>query len=372
MDPRTIAEIQEIVRSQPELAVRGAGTKTALGPPGEAAVVEMSGLSGLLEYHAGEFTFTALAGTPVGDVEQALAQHGQFLPFDPVLVERGATLGGTVASGLSGPGRYRYGGVRDFILGVRLVDGLGNLVSAGGKVVKNAAGFDLPKLVVGSLGRFGVLVELSFKVFPRPAAAETLSFIYNSFNEAVFALNRLAGRPLELLALELDPEGEQAAVRVRLAGAPDTFTARRRRLTSELGRDAANILEAEADAGFWRARREFAWVPPGSLLVKVPITPQRVGALDLKLSAAGAMRQYSAGLSQAWVAWPGATDDLSQMLSDLGLSGLAVLSPVGRPLDRLPGRDYLGIHPDDIFYRRVRAALDPLGKLEGYAAHYSR
>ena len=108
-----------------------------------------------------------------------LAEHGQYLPFDPPLAAAGATLGGTVAAGLSGPGRYRYGGVRDFVLGVRFVDGMGNLVRGGGKVVKNAAGFDFPKLMVGSLGRLGVLAELSFKVFPQPPAFATLAVSYH-------------------------------------------------------------------------------------------------------------------------------------------------------------------------------------------------
>jgi glycolate oxidase FAD binding subunit len=97
-----------------------------------------------LAYEPGEFTFTALAGTPVGEVKQLLAEQGQYLPFDPLLVERGATLGGVVAAGTAGPGRYRYGGVRDLLMGVRFVDGLGRLVGGGGQVVKESAGVDVP------------------------------------------------------------------------------------------------------------------------------------------------------------------------------------------------------------------------------------
>src|SRR5437660_7832676 len=134
----------------------------------------MTGLSGIVEYEPSEFTFTALAGTRVTEIAEALRKRGQYLPFDPMWQEAGATLGGTVASGLSGPGRFRFGGLRDFILGVRFVDGTGRLLRMGGKVVKNAAGFDLPKFFVGSLGRFGVLAELTFKVFPRPPSRLTL------------------------------------------------------------------------------------------------------------------------------------------------------------------------------------------------------
>ena len=157
--PASIAEVQAAVRAAPpgnRILARGRGTKPPLSTPPEGAVaLDVSGLSGISEYEPGEFTFTALAGTPISEIAAALAEHGQFLPFDPPLVEAGATLGGTVAAGLSGPGRYRYGGVRDFILGVRYVDGAGEVVRTGGKVVKNAAGFDISKLMVGSLGAFG-------------------------------------------------------------------------------------------------------------------------------------------------------------------------------------------------------------------------
>ena len=111
----------------------------------------------------------AAPATPVAEIERRLAAHGQYLPFEPPLAGCGATLGGTVASGLNGPGRYRYGGVRDFLLGGTFVDGEGRLVRGGGKVVKNAAGFYLHHLLLGSLGRLGIFVELTFKVFPRRA-----------------------------------------------------------------------------------------------------------------------------------------------------------------------------------------------------------
>jgi len=158
IQPTTIDEVQKAVAGSTRVVARGSGTKRGLGAlEGDATVLDLSRLSGVLEYEPGEFTFTALAGTPVAVVNRLLAEHGEYLPFDPLLAEGGATLGGTVAAGLSGSGRYRFGGVRDFILGVRFVDGTGALVRGGGKVVKNAAGFDLPKLMVGSLGQYGAL-----------------------------------------------------------------------------------------------------------------------------------------------------------------------------------------------------------------------
>src|SRR6188474_3320713 len=173
--PQTPAELADAIRATPRVLAVGARTKQRLSAIDDGVtLLSTRALSGIVEYEPSEFTFTALAGTPVREIAAALAERGQYLPFDPLLVEAGATLGGTVAAGLSGPGRFRFGGLRDFILGVRFVDGLGRLLRMGGKVVKNAAGFDLPKFFVGSLGRFGVLTELTFKVFPRPAASRTL------------------------------------------------------------------------------------------------------------------------------------------------------------------------------------------------------
>ncbi len=172
VQPVTVAEVQEAVRSFERIALRGGGTKPGLAAAVDGVtVLDMRGLSGIVEYEPDEFVFTALAGTPVAEVAALLAEHGQYLPFDPPFVDAGATLGGATAAGLSGPRRYRYGGVRDFVIGVRFVDGRGDVVRGGGKVVKNAAGFDLPKLMAGSLGRLGALVEpyaSSSLRWPRP------------------------------------------------------------------------------------------------------------------------------------------------------------------------------------------------------------
>src|SRR5574341_553876 len=188
----SVLEIQEIIRTHPRIAARGGGSKTALQPCSKGVtLVDMTGLQGLIEYQPEEFTFTAWAGSRVADIQAALSEHGHYLPFDPVLVEHGATLGGTVASGLSGAGRYRYGGLRDFLLGVKFLDGMGNLVRSGGRMVKNAAGFDLSKFMVGSLGQYGILVELTFKVFPGPATYATLQVAFPSLVEAMQAITRL-------------------------------------------------------------------------------------------------------------------------------------------------------------------------------------
>jgi len=173
--PEAVQVLQRELRCHERVLPRGGGSKPALStPPEGVAVLDVSGLRGITEHDPDELTVTALAGTPVAAVRDALAAHGQHLPFDPPLVAAGATLGGVVAAGTSGPGRFRHGGVRDFVIGARFLDGDGELVGGGGRVVKNAAGFDLPRLLVGSMGRLGVLVEVAFKVFPAPPAWGTL------------------------------------------------------------------------------------------------------------------------------------------------------------------------------------------------------
>ncbi|MDR5710043.1 MAG: FAD-binding protein [Armatimonadota bacterium] len=349
--PSTATEVQEIVRERRSVLPRGGGTKTALSTPAsEVTVLDLSRLSGVLEYDPAEFTFTALAGTPVRAVEEMLEAHGQFLPFDPPFSASGATLGGTVASGLSGPRRYRYGGVRDFVLGVRFVDGTGALVRGGGRVVKNAAGFDFPKLMVGSLGQLGVLVELTFKVFPARRAHATLRVAYAGFEEAVESLVRLGASHFDLEALELHPPG---ILWVRVGGLAESLEARIARLVAFLGA-RAEILRGEEERAVWEGAREFAWVPPGTCLVKVPVTPRRLAGLEARLARSGALRRYSVGGTCAWVAWPGELGLLHRMLVELGLAGLCVLGP--------PGRGKLGEWEGEAFARRVRRALDPHGK----------
>lgn len=170
-----LGRVRERLRESGRLHPQGGRSKPALAATDEADALELGQCQGVLEYEPSEFTFTALAGTPVAEVVALLVEHGQYLPFDPMLVSRGATLGGTIAANSAGPGRYRYGGIRDFLIGVRFADGRGNLVQGGGKVVKNAAGFDFPKFFVGSLGRFGVLLEVTFKVFPQRRLCHTES-----------------------------------------------------------------------------------------------------------------------------------------------------------------------------------------------------
>jgi glycolate oxidase FAD binding subunit len=358
--PATIDELQDIVRRRATVQVAGGGSKPALSA---GANVSLGRLAGVVEYEPSEFTFTALAGTPIATIEQMLAERGQYLPFDPPLVEAGATLGGTVAAGLSGPGRFRFGGVRDFLLGVRLVNGDGELVRGGGKVVKNAAGFDLPKLMVGSLGQFGILVELSCKVFPRPAAWATVAVELPEFASALTLMELLAVSPLELACLDLELP---ARLWLRLAGLPESLARRVERLRGVIDGRWRQISEQD-EARIWRDVREFAWVPPEHGLVKIPLGPRQIPTLEQALVelAASVPRRYSVGGNVVWLAWPSKipAQQLDALLRSLGLAAIPLTGTwPAVPLGESHGQSFAGrllsvFDPQQKFQRLVPATI---------------
>ncbi|MBI5769130.1 MAG: FAD-binding protein [Verrucomicrobia bacterium] len=338
LSPGSISNLVECVRSAPRVIAIGAGTKPRLSRVA-TDVVRLSTLklSGIVEYEPSEFTFTALAGTPLRDIAAALAEKGQYLPFDPMLAEAGATLGGTVAAGLSGPGRFRFGGLRDFILGVRFVDGEGRLLRLGGKVVKNAAGFDLPKFFVGSAGRFGALAEISFKVFPRAVTALTLRIEAGDAVAVGRILAEAANTRWELDALEAVPA--ERAVMTRLVGPAAAIEVLAKEI---LGRWPGAVLgEAEA-AAFWRGTAEFAWAHPGGTLVKVAVTPADVPAL---LSLPAAHVRVSAGGNAGYVSLPGGAALPELRWPAVTLRGEAPLWPGAKPRFEI--------------MRAVKSSLDP-------------
>ncbi len=342
------AAIQDAIKQGRKLRVRGGGSKAALS---QGANLELRDLSGVGEYTPQEYTFTALAGTPLAVVDDMLSAEGQHLPFDPPFADAGATLGGTVAAGMSGPGRFRYGGVRDFLLGVVFVDGRGEVVTGGGKVVKNAAGFDFPKLMVGSLGRFGVLCELTFKVFPRPETYATLR-LETGFAHANTLMTRLAGSGFETWALELHPTPAATQLLARFGGLEAALPGRLERVQTFLG-SAGEVVTGDAEAQLWRAANTFSWTPPGHALVKIAHSPRHVGELERVLEPFSAPHRYGVGGNVCYLAWPDDRDALEQLLSARGLSGLALTGSWRNP--------QLGPRTGGAFLRRVESVFDPHG-----------
>ncbi len=354
--PESLEALTEAVRSIPRLLPVGAGTKARLVAT-DAARVTLTRLSGILEYDPGEFTFTALAGTPVREVVAALAEKGQYLPFDPLQVEAGSTLGGVIASGISGPGRLRYGGVRDFILGVRMVDGAGRLLRFGGKVVKNAAGFDVPKFLVGSLGRFGVIAEATFKVFPRPEACRTLRLAVPSLSAAVELAGSLGRSRFDPEAVDVLPD--DGGLLVRLAGPEAAMDAL---VADLLQRHPGECLPEAVASGLWQRLNGFAWHSDGDVLCKIPCHRGVVEPLNAALREAGARVHWSAGFNVAFVSLPapaasgGALDRLSVLVAGWGLTALTLDGAA--PL-------LWGSRPDHRIGTAVKQALDPDDRCPG-------
>jgi glycolate oxidase FAD binding subunit len=240
------AQIAETVRRAAEtrttLCIRGGGTKDFYGNTPRGAVLDVRACAGIVSHQPSELVVTARAGTPLADIEAALAQHAQMLPFEPPHFGAGATFGGCVAAGLSGPRRPYAGGVRDFVLGVRMINGRGEILRFGGEVMKNVAGYDVSRLMAGSLGTLGVVTEVSLKVLPMPRCEQTLA-LEASAGDAIRLMNEWGGQPLPLSAsCHLDKR-----LYLRLSGSEAGVRAARAHLGGEEMRGADE---------FWRALRE--------------------------------------------------------------------------------------------------------------------
>jgi len=243
-----VRSLQERVRSaaanREQLVIRAGGTKDFYGNRTDATLDQLDPRKycGLLDYEPTELSLTACSGTPLSEIERALEKHNQMLAFEPPHFGSTATLGGVIASGLAGPRRLSAGSVRDFVLGATLLDGRGNVLTFGGKVMKNVAGYDVSRALAGSLGTLGLILDVSLKVVPRPAVEQTLKFELAE-SEAIQLTNSWAGQPLPVSATAwLD-----GVLSVRLSGS----NAGVRAACAKLGGDPLNSA-----AEFWDQLRE--------------------------------------------------------------------------------------------------------------------
>ena len=210
-------------RSGTALRIRGNGTKDWYGQELNGEPLDTTAYSGIISYDPTELVVTARAGTNLREIGKALAEKKQMLAFEPPRFDGLATVGGIVASGLSGPRRQAVGSVRDFVLGTVLMDGKGETLHFGGQVMKNVAGYDVSRLLTGSLGTLGLILEVSLKVLPRPFAQHSLQFAMSE-QDALHQLNVWGGQPLPLSAscwvngnLYVRLSGAQAAVDAAIA-----------------------------------------------------------------------------------------------------------------------------------------------------------
>lgn len=226
------------------LCLRGGGTKRFHGRMPTGEVFDLRANSGVVAHEPTELVVTVRGGTPLAELEAVLAEKGQYLAFEPPHFGAEATVAGCVAAGLSGPRRASMGAVRDFMLGVKLLDGRGEILKFGGQVMKNVAGYDVSRLVAGSLGTLGIVLEVSLKVLPRPVAEATLCFALDEVS-ALRRLNEWGGQPLPVSA-SLWHEG---VLHLRLSGAEAAVRAAAAKLGGER-------LDEAAGAALWAAVRE--------------------------------------------------------------------------------------------------------------------
>ncbi|MDP1607625.1 MAG: glycolate oxidase subunit GlcE [Rhodocyclaceae bacterium] len=219
--------IQAASRDAP-LCIRGGGSKDFYGQAPRGELLETRAHTGVLAYEPTELVITARCGTPLAEIEATLVEQGQCLAFEPPRFGENSTIGGAVAAGLSGPRRVSAGAVRDFVLGVKILDGAAHELNFGGQVMKNVAGYDVSRVMAGSLGTLGLLLEMSLKVLPKPVAEATLCFAMPQA-AALDKLNRWAGQPLPIVASTWQDD----MLSVRLAGARAAIAAAEQMLGGE-------------------------------------------------------------------------------------------------------------------------------------------
>ena len=247
-------QILNAAKTNTSLSIEGGGTKAWYGNPNHFAKLDTRTYSGILEYQPEELVITACTGTPLKEIEAALKEKNQVLAFEPPHFGKHATFGGAIAAGLAGPGRISVGNFRDFVLGARIIDGKGQDLAFGGKVMKNVAGYDVSRLLPGSMGTLSLLLEASVKVLPKPAATATLR-CQISQAKALRILNEWAGQPLPLSASCWIGNGEDTdgELTIRLAGAAAAVKAAIPLISSLV---QAKEIDPETADIFWDDLRE--------------------------------------------------------------------------------------------------------------------
>jgi len=241
----TIVErVRAAAASRAPLAVAGGRTKDFYGGTRAGEPLDLRPLTGISSYEPTELVVTVRAGTPLAELEAALAERRQCLPFEPPRFAAGGTVGGMVAAGLAGPARASVGGVRDYVLGATMLNGRAEVVSFGGQVMKNVAGYDVSRLLAGSMGVLGPILEVSLKVMPQPPARATLRFELEQA-EALKRVNAWAGQPLPLSASAWWSD----MLVVRLAGAAAAVES----AAAQLGGERVDPVLADA---FWNGLRD--------------------------------------------------------------------------------------------------------------------
>ncbi len=370
MRPESEAELAEAISGTSDpFHIRGSGTR-AVGVTTASQVLETGGLSGISLYEPGALTLVARAGTPLAEIEATLAAEGQRLAFEPMdhrglLGTSGApTIGGVVAGNVSGPRRVQAGACRDFMLGVRFVDGTGQVVKNGGRVMKNVTGYDLVKLMTGSWGTLGVLTEVSLKVLPRPETAACLLVDGLSEAEALEVMSAALTSPFEVTGAAHAPGtgNERPLTLLRLEGFAGSVSYRTGRLQEMFaGRELRVETDAERVAALWRWVRDVEMMQgTGGDVWKFSVRPSAAPALVAGLRKSHPVQRvlYDWGGGLIWVETAAGTD-----LRPKGLDGHATL--VRASEETRTALPVFQPEPPAIasLTRGIRARFDPKGLL---------
>jgi glycolate oxidase FAD binding subunit len=330
------------------LNITGGGTKDFYGEAARGLPLDVRPLAGISSYEPSELVVTVRAGTPLAELEAALAGQGQCLPFEPPRFAPGGTVGGMVAAGLAGPARAAVGGVRDYVLGATLLNGRAELLSFGGQVMKNVAGYDVSRLLAGSMGLLGVICEVSLKVLPVAVATTTLRFELDEA-AALLQLNRWGGQPLPVNA----SAWWEGTLVLRLSGAAAAVQSATRQLGGE-------VVDPALAAGFWTGLRDQTdeffvgaarAVAAGATLWRLSV-PQTAPPLALT----GAQMSEWGG-AQRWVVTTAAAATLREAAAAVGGHATSfrgaktdgALAPLSAPLARIHREMKTAFDPDRVF-----------------------
>ena len=340
----TVTEFSERITqasaSGKPLKIRGSGSKDWYGEQVSGELLDTRGYTGIIDYDPTELVISARCGTPLAEIEAALASQQQMLAFEPPAFGSGATLGGVVASGLAGPRRANAGSVRDFVLGTVLINGRGERLTFGGQVMKNVAGYDVSRLLTGSMGTLGLLLDLSVKVLPRPQSEISLAFELGHA-EALATMNSWTGRPLPVSATSW----HEQRLMVRLSGSQAATDSALQQLGGE------QLKPDEAQAHWSKLREQTLPLFQQQILWRLSL-PATTPALDLG--------------GQQWLEWGGA----QRWLSNTTLSATALRQQIHalgghatlfRGEDRTAGVFHPLPAPLLTIQRRLKASFDPAG-----------
>ncbi|MES2496601.1 MAG: FAD-binding protein [Pseudomonadota bacterium] len=371
--PENLAQIfVDAAARRSTLELRGGGSKSAIGAPKEAEIVDMRGFAGVVDYDPPELVLTVRPGTPLADVERLVAGQGQMLAFEPFdhgplfgQAPGSATIGGVVAAGVAGSGRLSMGGARDHLLGFTAISGRGERFVAGGKVVKNVTGYDLPKLIAGSWGRLAAMIELTLKVLPRPRVIRTMAIEGLGIAAAQAAMADAMGSPAEIAAAAHLPAFDRrpALTLFRIQGFAPSVDARCGGLPRLLGRHGRVVELPDDEAGaLWDSVSSAAAFVDTDTLWRVSLPPSAAPGFVEAFDRQGARWSLDWAGGLVWLGFDGDPAFVRQAADLAGGHAMLVRGPAARR-DHVPAQ-----HPRMpgvmALEARVRRAFDPAGIFE--------